>query len=168
MTLALAGVLCLAAAAELLTAVIADRRIAVWDRVPLPASHATRIVVLLAAMLLLNVVLWLAVRGRPAALRIDVDGGTVIVPSGGVSAIVAHVLGDDPDVLSSRTSVRSSGGELVLDVDVNLRPLAEGEAVGGRLRDEMSVGLKYALGEAATVGRVRTRVVAVGELARYL
>jgi hypothetical protein len=162
-----AGVVLIAAAVELLAAVV-DRHVSIWKAVPLPHSHDGRvlvIVVLLAGSVALAA---LALRARPAALALSVEGGSLLLPPDTLDRFLSDELARDPDVVSSRAWCTLRDERLSAQLWVALRPLAPAAALRERLGGVATAALRDELGLAADVREPVVKVLRVHELPRHL
>ena len=164
--LAVAGVVLIAAAIELIAAAF-GRHVTVWHTVPQPHSHEARAFVL--ALLLSGCVALVALvlRARPAALVLRVEGGSLRLPPDTLERYLAAELGRDPDVVSSRAAFDLRDERLAARLWVVLRPLSPAAALRERLARVAATALGD-LGLAAEVRGPDVRVLRVRELVRRL
>ncbi len=165
--LAVAGVVLIAAAVELIAAA-AGRHVTVWHAVPLPHSHQARAFVL--ALLLVGCVALVALvlRSRPPALVLAVEGGSLRLRPDALERYLAAELARDPDVVSSRASFDLRDGRLTARLWVALRPLAPAATLRERLAAAAAAALDDRLGLAAEVHGPAVKVLRVRELVRRL
>ena len=165
--LAAAGVALVSAAVELLAAAV-GRHVVIWRAVPLPHSHEGRILVLLVLLAGSVALAALALRARPAALVLSVEGGSLRLPPDALERYLAAELARDPDVVASRASFALRDERLTAELWVALRPLAPAAVLGQRLGDVAQAALHDRLGLTADVGAPAVKVLRVGQLPRYL
>jgi hypothetical protein len=162
-----AGVVLLAAAIELLAAV-AGRHVSIWRAVPLPHSHEGRIVVLVVLLAGSAVLAALALRSRPEALVLNVEGGSQRLPPDTLERYLAAELARDPDVVAAKASFSLRDERLIAQVRVALRPLAPAAVLRERLTGVAAAALRDRLELAVEVREPVVKVLRVHDLPRYL
>ena len=167
MALLAAGVVLVSAAIELLAAAV-GRHLSIWRTVPLPHSHEGRIVVLLVLLAGCVALAALALRSRPAALVLSVEGGSLRLPPDTLERYLAAELARDPDVVSSKATFALRDERLTAQVRVALRPLAPPAALRERLAGAAQAALRDTLGLAVEVHEPVVKVLRVHDLPRYL
>ena len=167
MALLAAGVVLLSAAIELLADAV-GRHLTIWRAVPLPHSHEGRIVVLLVLLAGSVALAALALRSRPAALVLSVEGGSLRLPSDTLERYLAAELARDPDVVSSKATFVLRDQRLTAHVRVALRPLAPPVVLRERLAGMAQTALRGKLDRAVEVREPVVKVLRVHDLPRYL
>jgi len=162
-----AGVVLVAAAVELLAAA-GGRHVAIWHAVPLPRTHDGRIVVVLVLFAASVALAALALRTRPPAFVLGVEGGSLLVRPDAIDRYLADRLATEPDVVVTRATCSHHDERLSARLWIALRPLAPAAVLRRRLGDTAAVALRDELGLAADVGEPVVKVLRVRELARYL
>lgn len=157
----------IAAAVELLAAA-AGRHVVIWRTVPLPHSHEGRILVLLLLLAGSVALAALALRARPAALVLSVEGGSQRLPPDTLERFLADELTRDPDVVESRAWFALRDERLTARLWVALRPLAPAAAARERLGGVATAALRDELGLTVDVAEPVVKVLRVRELPRYL
>jgi hypothetical protein len=162
-----AGVVFVSAAIELLAAAV-GRHLSIWRAVPLPHSHEGRIVALLVLLAGSVALATLALRSRPAALVLSVEGGSLRLPPDTLERFLAAELARDPDVVSSKASFALHDERLIAQVWVALRPLAPPAVLRERLAGVAQTALRDTLELAADVREPVVKVLRVHDLPRHL
>jgi hypothetical protein len=155
------------AAIELFAAAV-GRHVALWRTVPLPHGHDGRILVLLLVLAGSVALVALALRGSPAPLVLNVEGGSRRLPPDTLERFLADELATDPDVVSTRAWFALREGRLAARFSVAVRPLASVPALRERLAAKAVTALRDELGLEADVADPAVKVLRVRELPRYL
>ena len=161
------GVALIAAGAELLVTA-AGGHLSPWHDLPLPRTHDHRVLLLAALFAGAAVLVLLLMRRRPAPLVLQVEGGSLRLPSDTLARYLAAELARDPDVVASRASFSLRGERLRARAWVALRPLAPAAALRERLTALATTALRDRLGLAVELRGPTLRVLRVRELPRYL
>ncbi len=131
-------------------------------------THGDRLVVMLAALVLLVGLLAVLLRraGRPVWLTAE-QGGVLVAP-GTIAEPLQRELAFNAEVVGAHVHVSSRGGRLRADAQVAVRPLADAK----RLRAEFSATVSALLGRITGVEpdrvNVNVRVLNVRQLGRHL
>ena len=145
------------------------RHLTIWRAVPLPHSHEGRIALLLVLLAGSVALAALALRSRPAALVLNVEGGSLRLPPDTLERYLAAELARDPDVvvvagppLRCATSAHRPGPGWPL------RPLAPPAVLRERLAGAAQAALRDKLELAVEVREPVVKVLRVHDLPRYL
>ena len=139
-----------------------------FDSLPLPDGHAARAAWLVAAVAALAALVWLVARHGEPTLWLNTPDGGVEVRASALEDQARRDAEADAEVVRALADLRVSRGVLRADVRVFGRPLGDAARLGAETEDRVRAGLVAATGLTDVRVRVRPRILAVRQLARYL
>jgi hypothetical protein len=135
---------------------------------PLPGDHGVRGFWLIVVALVLIALVWLVARhGEPRSWFATPDGD-ISVSEAQLNEVAARAAQAHAEVVRAVAQVTVARGGLSAEVHVYGRPLADRARLGDQTEARVRAALLEATGMQVVRVRVRSRVLAVRQLARYL
>lgn len=130
----------------------------------LPGSYAWQALLFVVLVAASFVLLALLVGPARDALWLAGAGGGVLIPAKAIEGMLADEARQHPEVVRAGADVKIRRGRPSARLAIDLRPLADAEAVGGALEARMREMLSRVTGIADVDVRLRTRVLTVRQL----
>jgi len=138
------------------------------DSLPLPDGHAVRAAWLVAAVAALAALVWLVARHGEPTLWLNTPEGGIEVRASALEQQATRDAEADAEVVCAHADLHVARGVLKANVRVLGRPLGDAARLGAETEARVRAGLVAATGLADVRVRVRPRILAVRQLARYL
>lgn len=139
-----------------------------WSVVPVPDEAVERLAALAGLLVFFAAVPVLLTRPRDRGLTLELLGGAVVMPRRAAKGLAAAAFSLHPDVVSADPQVRLRDGRLSVAARVLLRPGTDVARIDPWVRAAAAAELSRLTGLVPDVGRVRFKVLRVGQLARHL
>jgi hypothetical protein len=135
---------------------------------PFGSDHAALGWLLAAVVAALVVLVWLVLRDADEELWLPGTRGGVLVSAAALERLAEEAAARDPDVVRAEADLVVRGGSLGGVVRVYGRPLGDAGHLAGRVGEAVGGALAAVVGSAALDVKVKPRILAVRQLARYL
>jgi hypothetical protein len=162
------GLLALAVAAFLVASAL-DLRLSLIDDLTAPAlARLLWIVALLLVALILVALLWIVLRRGERTLWLRGEHGGILVPMAALERLATATAQSHPDVVRAQVDLREGDGAPRGRVVLYARPFADKARLAREVDDRVMAALDDVIGRDATRLDVRTKVLHVTQLKRYL
>lgn len=134
----------------------------------IPADHVSRAWLLAGALIVLAVLVWLVLRHGEEVLWLPGDAGGVLVPSAALARLAEEAACRHPEVVRAEAVLRVREGAPGGAVRVYGRPLADPARLAAEVEPAVRERLARVVGVAPARLVVRSRILTVPQLKRYL
>lgn len=151
-----------------LAAAAFGRDFSLFPYLSLPAGHAARAWLLALGIGVLAMLVWLVMRHGDRMLWLSGSTGGVLVPASDLEGLVEAAACRHPEVVRAQVQLRIRKGVLTGTLHILCRPLVDPAPVAADVGGAASHELSAVTGRETAELAVRPRVLAVGQLKRYL
>ena len=133
-----------------------------------PTDHASRAWLLAGVVIVLAVLVWVVLRHGEETLWLPAGGGGVLLPAAALARLVEETASRHPEVVRAEAMLRVREGAPGGTVRVYGRPLADSALLAAEVEAAVRERLARVVGLAPARLVVKTRILAVPQLKRYL